>query len=223
MYPSPGEVIFTPIILPVFLISPYISSGSKWFIKLPSITSPAAPTPFPPPKNSIFGEPHANGLLVLQFPIPWLPESLTLEPKIPHSPTFSSKELRPLLTPPKSPSFFACKDAGSQRPKGRASERQQQPTQKRGSASLSPREQQKKARAERLAGKSGGKSKEQLKKAADKLLAKKKKSVHPDYKPQKASGYTAHERRKIRRAGQRLVKDIQKGKEKPISNYNPGV
>jgi len=112
------------------------------------------------------------------------------------------------------------KDAGSQRPKGRASERQQQPTQKRGSASLSPREQQKKARAERLAGKSGGKSKEQLKKAADKLLAKKKKSVHPDYKPQKASGYTAHERRKIRRAGQRLVKDIQQGKEKPISHYN---
>ena len=112
------------------------------------------------------------------------------------------------------------KDAGSQRPKGRASERQQQPTQKRGSASLSPREQQRKARAERMAGKSGGKSKEQLKKAADKLLAKKKKSVHPDYKPQKASGYTAHERRKIRRAGQRLVKDIQQGKEKPISHYN---
>ena len=112
------------------------------------------------------------------------------------------------------------KDAGSQRPKGRTSERQQQPTKERGSASLSPREQQKKARAERLAGKSGGKSKEELKKAADKLLAKKKKSVHPDYKPQKASGYTAHERRKIRRAGQRLVKDIQQGKEKPISHYN---
>ena len=112
------------------------------------------------------------------------------------------------------------KDAGSQRPKGTATARQQQPTKERGSASLSPREQQKKARAERLAGKSGGKSKEELKKAADKLLAKKKKSVHPDYKPQKASGYTAHERRKIRRAGQRLVKDIQQGKEKPISHYN---
>ena len=114
-------------------------------------------------------------------------------------------------------------DAGSQRPKGRASERQQQPTQKRGSASLSPREQQRKARAERLAGKSTGKSKEELKKSADKLLAKKKKSAHPDYKPQKASGYTAHERRKITRAGRRLVKDIQKGKEKHISHYNPGI
>ena len=112
------------------------------------------------------------------------------------------------------------KDAGSQRPKGTATARQQQPTKERGSASLSPREQQRKARAERMSGKSGGKSKEELKKSADKLLAKKKKSVHPDYKPQKASGYTAHERRKIRRAGQRLVKDIQKGKEKPISHYN---
>ena len=112
------------------------------------------------------------------------------------------------------------KDIGTNKP---VSTVKQQPTRERGSASLSPREQQRKARAERLAGKSGGKSKEELKKAANKLLAKKKKSVHPDYKPQKASGYTAHERRKIRRAGQRLVKDIQKGKEKPISNYNPGV
>ena len=71
-----------------------------------------------------------------------------------------------------------------------------------------------------MSGKSGGKSKEELKKSADKLLAKKKKSVHPDYKPQKASGYTANERRKIRRAGQRLVRDIQQGKEKHISHYN---
>ena len=112
------------------------------------------------------------------------------------------------------------KDAGSQRPKGTATARQQQPTRERGSASLSPREQQRKARAERLAGKSNNKD---LKKAADKLLAKKKKSVDPKYKPQKASGYTAHERRKIRRAGERLVKDIKKGKEKHISHYDPKV
>ena len=109
------------------------------------------------------------------------------------------------------------KDIGTNKP---VSKVKQQPTKERGSASLSPREQQRKARAERLAGKSGGSSKKDLKKAANKLLAKKKKSVHPDYKPQKASGYTAHERRKIRRAGQRLVKDIQQGKEKPISHYN---
>jgi len=113
------------------------------------------------------------------------------------------------------------KDIGTQR---KRSEREQQPTRERGSAKLSPREQQKKARAERLAAKSGGKSKKELTKAADKLLSKKSaKKVDPNYKPAKASGYTRIERQKIRRAGQRLVKDIQKGKEKPISNYNPGV
>ena len=113
------------------------------------------------------------------------------------------------------------KDAGSQRPKGRASERQQQPTKERGSARLSMRDQQKKARAERMKANAGGKGRGDLQKAADKLLAKKKKSVHPDYKPQKASGYTAHERRKIRRAGERLVRDIKKGKDKPASHYDP--
>ena len=115
------------------------------------------------------------------------------------------------------------KDAGSQRPKGRASERQQQPEKQRGSARLSLKDQQKKARAERMKANAGGKGRGDLQKAADKLLAKKKKSAHPDYKPQKASGYTAHERRKIRRAGERLVRDIKKGKEKHISHYDPKV
>ena len=115
-------------------------------------------------------------------------------------------------------------DAGSQRPKGRASERQQQPTRERGSARLSMRDQQKKARAERNKANAGGKGRGELKKAADKLLAKKSaKKVDPKYKPQKASGYTAHERRKITRAGRRLVRDIQKGKEKHISHYDPGI
>ena len=59
------------------------------------------------------------------------------------------------------------KDIGTQR---KRSEREQQPTQKRGSASLSPREQQRKARAERMAGKSGGKDKKDLEKSATKLL-----------------------------------------------------
>ena len=97
--------------------------------------------------------------------------------------------------------------------------RQQQPEKPRGSAALSPREQQKKARAERLAAKSGAKTK-----TADQLLSKKaKKTVDPKYKPQKATGYTAAERQKITRAGKRLVKDIRQGKEKPISQYDPGV
>jgi len=118
------------------------------------------------------------------------------------------------------------KDIGTNKP---VSTVKQQPTRERGSASLSPREQQRKARAERLAGKTGGKTvgksktdKTELKKAANKLL-RKKKAAHPDYKPQKASGYTAHERRKIMRAGERLVKDIKKGKEKSSSHYDPKV
>ena len=115
------------------------------------------------------------------------------------------------------------KDAGEQRPKGTSSGREQQPTRERGSARLSAREQQRKAAQERRAAKSSGSTKKDLKRAADKLLTKKKKSVDPKYKPQKASGYTAHERRKITRAGRRLVRDIQKGKEKHISHYNPGI
>ena len=112
------------------------------------------------------------------------------------------------------------KDIGTNKPRSRT---QQQPTKERGSVKLSPREAQKKARAERLAGKSGGKSKAELEKAATKLLSKKKKTVSPNYKPVKATGYTTAERQKITRAGQRLVKDIKQGKEKPISQYDPGI
>ena len=113
------------------------------------------------------------------------------------------------------------KDIGTQR---KRSEREQQPTQKRGSASLSPREQQKKARAERLAVKSSGKSKKELTKAADKLLTKKTaKKVDPNYKAPKASGYTRIERQKIARAAKRLTKDMRKGVDKPASHYDPKV
>ena len=113
------------------------------------------------------------------------------------------------------------KDIGTQR---KRSEREQQPTQKRGSASLSPREQQKKARAEILAAKSSGKSKKELTKAADKLLTKKTaKKVDPNYKAQKASGYTRIERQKIARAAKRLTRDMRKGVNKPASHYDPKV
>jgi len=115
-----------------------------------------------------------------------------------------------------SKSYKDRKDIGTQRPR---STREQQPTKERGSAALSPREAQKKARAERLAAKSGAKTK-----TADELLTKKKKkTVSPEYKPVKATGYTAAERQKITRAGRRLVKDIKQGKEKPISQYDPGI
>ena len=107
------------------------------------------------------------------------------------------------------------KDIGTNKPRSRT---QQQPTKERGSAALSPREAQKKAAMERRAAKSGAKTK-----TADELLSKKKKTVSPKYKPVKATGYTTAERQKITRAGQRLVKDIKQGKEKPISQYDPGI
>ena len=109
-------------------------------------------------------------------------------------------------------------DIGVPNRKRSAAGRQQQPTQPKG-VKLTAREQQKKARAERLAAKSGAKTK-----TADELLAKKaKKTVSPKYKQQKATGYTTPERQKITRAGERLVKDIKKGKEIPASQYDPGI
>ena len=120
------------------------------------------------------------------------------------------------------------KDIGKQR---QASTRVQQPTRERGSAALSPREQQRKAALERRAGKSGG-SKKELEKTASKMLSKKTtKTVDPKYKvvrgkpgatPTKRA-YSRAERQKITRAGERLVKDIKKKKEKPASSYDPKV
>ena len=63
-----------------------------------------------------------------------------------------------------------------------------------------------------------------MKKQADKLLAtKKKKTADPNYKPQKASGYTRDERHRLRNAARRLMKDMRKGKEKPASAYDPQI
>ena len=119
--------------------------------------------------------------------------------------------------------YKARKDIGTQR---KTSDRQQQPTQARGSAALSPREQQAKARRERMAARGGAtkvKSKD-LKKQADKLLAtKKKKTADPNYKPQKASGMTRDERHRLRNAARRLMSDMRKGKEKPASAYDPQI
>ncbi len=67
-------------------------------------------------------------------------------------------------------SYKDRKDIGTQRQR---SEREQQPTRERGSAKLSAREAQKKARAERLAAKSGGSNKKELEKKATDLLRKK--------------------------------------------------
>jgi histone H1/5 len=123
------------------------------------------------------------------------------------------------------------KDIGTQR---QASTRVQQPEKERGSAAAAQKaaalEARKKAARERAAAKKGGGSASaaskpkarEVEKQASQLLAKKKKAtVSPDYKPQKASGYSRDERRKIKRAGQRLVRDIQKGVNKPASHYKP--
>ena len=108
--------------------------------------------------------------------------------------------------------YKARKDIGKQRP---TSTRVQQPEKERGSAALSAKEAQKKAYRERKAREKGVKPK-----TASELLTKKtKKTVDPKYKPKKASGYTRIERQKMQRAGDRMLKDIKKGVDKPGSSY----
>ena len=106
-------------------------------------------------------------------------------------------------------SYKDRKDIGQTNKQRSKSGREQQPTQERGSASLTPREQQRKARAERMAARAGAKTK-----TADELLAKKKKkTVDPNYKPQKASGLTRAERDKKRREGEKYLKGVFKQQE----------
>ena len=118
-------------------------------------------------------------------------------------------------------------DIGTQRA---ASTRVQQPEKERGSAEVKQsyadkvRAERKKAAQARIAAKKSGTKAPEKKSTptASQLLSKKKKTeVSPSYTPQKASGYSRDERRKIKRAGQRLVRDIQKGVNKPASHYKP--
>ena len=106
-------------------------------------------------------------------------------------------------------SYKDRKDIGQTNKQRSKSGREQQPTKERGTAGLTPREQQRKARAERMAAKSGAKTK-----TADELLAKKaKKTVDPDYKPAKASGLTRAERMKLHRKGETKLRNIFKDQE----------
>ena len=130
--------------------------------------------------------------------------------------------------------YKARKDIGTQR---NTSDRQQQPTQDRGSArekqlaaAKAERKRAAQARASKvtkLPSQATSKPKPKaLKKSADKLLAtKKKKTVDPNYKPQKASGYTRDERHRLRNAARRVMKDIKTGKDKnrPLSYYDPKI
>ena len=102
-----------------------------------------------------------------------------------------------------------------------------QPERPRGSAALSPKEQQRKAYLERKARERGGSvapKKKDAEKAADKLLSTKKaKTVSPDYKPAKASGYTRDQRDKIRGDGERMLKGIFKDQETAKYKKETGV
>ena len=98
--------------------------------------------------------------------------------------------------------YKARKDIGKQRPR---SNREQQPTRERGSASLSAKEAQKKAYRERKARESGAKTK-----TADELLRKKDKpKTDPNYKPREKSGLTKKQRHALYKKGERVLRDIR--------------
>lgn len=121
-------------------------------------------------------------------------------------------------------SYKDRKDIGQQR---QASTREQQPTQARGSAAdaqkAAAKEERRKAAQARIAARKSGKAAPTAAKktpTATQLLSKKTtKTVSPNYKPAKASGYTRTERQKLQRTGDRLIKDIRAGKNKPASAY----
>jgi hypothetical protein len=116
------------------------------------------------------------------------------------------------------------KDIGQQRS---SSERQQAPTQERGSARerqlAAAKEERKKAAQARIAARKSGQSAPTAAKpktkeataAATKLLSKKKetKPVSPDYKPAKPTGYSASERKSIQRKGEAKLSGIMKQQE----------
>lgn len=116
-------------------------------------------------------------------------------------------------------SYKDRKDIGSQR---QTSTREQQPEKERGSAEVKQsyadkvKAERKKAAQARAAAKKGGKPAPEKKATptASQLLSKKKKAaVNPNYKPQKASGYTRAERDKIKGKGERMLRGIMKDQE----------
>lgn len=94
----------------------------------------------------------------------------------------------------------------------------------KGSAKMSAKELQRKAYLERKAREKGGgsasaPSKQEKAAVSRKMTQKPKKEVSSKYKPQKASGYTRIERQKMQRVGDRIIKDIRAGKNKPAKDY----
>ena len=117
-------------------------------------------------------------------------------------------------------SYKPRKDIGTQR---QASTRVQQPEKERGSAEVKQsyaekvKAERKKAAQARIAAKKGGgeapstkpKAKD-VAKTASKLLSTKKPEaqVHPEYKPQKASGLSTQERKALYKKGERKLRDL---------------
>ena len=126
------------------------------------------------------------------------------------------------------------KDIGQQR---QQSDRVQAPTKERGSAEVKQSyadkvkaERKKAAQARIAARKSGGEVKKDTtsvkdkEKAASKLLAKKtpaKPKTGEKIQRTTERQYTRDEKKKMVRAGKRLVKDIVKGRDRPASEYQP--
>ena len=109
------------------------------------------------------------------------------------------------------------KDIGTQKSR---SEREQQPTQERGSAALSPKEAQRKAYLERKAREGGAKT------ATASELLKKKKSAdvdkRPEGQPKRAIvGMSRAERKDITRRGHRLLQDLARQGEAKKQGKEP--
>jgi hypothetical protein len=109
------------------------------------------------------------------------------------------------------------KDIGTQKPR---SEREQQPTQERGSAALSPKEAQRKAYLERKARESGAKT------ATASELLKKKKSADVDKRPEgqpkrAVVGMSRAERKDITRKGHRFMQDLARQGEAERQGKQP--
>jgi len=119
------------------------------------------------------------------------------------------------------------KDIGQQR---QTSTRVQQPEKERGSAEVK-QSYADKVKAERRAaaqariaakkGKAPAPEKKKTPTASELLAKKKKKEVSPTYKPQPHSGYSRAEKQRMKRSGDRLIRDIRKGVDKPASHYDP--
>ena len=110
-------------------------------------------------------------------------------------------------------SYKDRKDIGTQKPR---SQREQQPEKERGSAADAQKAaalaaRRKAAQARVAARKSGGSAPVAKKTptASELLATKKKQTVDPKYKPQKASGMTQSEREALTKRGEKKLRDIR--------------